>query len=103
MNRFTTWLSNTWNTLKSVSSKVGSFIGKAASIIITVGNEMSYLLGKIGEIGKAINHYIGMIDSFTGLIPDSPLKNKLIQYTGNVNQAYLQQKNPMKYEFLNPS
>jgi hypothetical protein len=44
-----------------------------------------------------------MIDSFNALIPDSPLKNKLIQYTGNVNQAYLQQQNPIKDGGLNPS
>jgi hypothetical protein len=48
-----------------------------------------------------------MIDSFTGLLPDSPLKNKLrhytgytgntgMGYTGNDNQAFLQQQNPMK-------
>jgi hypothetical protein len=54
MTRFTTWLSNTWNTLKNVSSKVGSFIGKADSIIRTVGKAMSYFPGKVGEIGKAI-------------------------------------------------
>jgi hypothetical protein len=51
---------------------------------------MSYFPGKVGEMGKAINHYSGMIDCFIGLIPDSPLKNKLIKYTCNVNQAYLQ-------------
>jgi hypothetical protein len=62
---------------------------------------MSYFSGKVGEIGKAINHYSGMIDSFTGFIPDSRLKNKLIQYTSNINQAYLQQQNPMKYGVLN--
>jgi hypothetical protein len=101
MTRFTTWLSSTWNTLKSVSSKVGAFIGKATPIIRTVGNAMSYLPRKVGEVGKAINYYGKMVDSFTGLIPDSSLKNKLIQYTGNVNQAYLQQQNPMKYEVLN--
>jgi hypothetical protein len=44
-----------------------------------------------------------MIDSFFGLLPSSPLKDKIIKYTGNVNQAYLQQKNPMKYGVLNPS
>jgi hypothetical protein len=49
-----------------------------------------------------------------GLIPDSPLKIILRQYTGytgninsgytgNVNQAYLQQQNPMKYGVLNSS
>jgi hypothetical protein len=103
MTRFRTWLSNTWNTLKNVSSKVEAFIGKAAPIVRTVGNAMSYFPGKVGEIGKAIHKYSGMIDSFTGLIPDSRLKNKLIQYTGNVNQAYLQQQNPMKYGVLNPS
>jgi hypothetical protein len=94
---------STWNTLKNVGSKVGAFIGKAAPIIRTVGNAMSYLSGKVGEIGKAINHYSGMLDSFAGLLPNSPLKNKIIQYTGNVNQAYLQQQNPMKYAVLNPS
>jgi hypothetical protein len=78
MTRFTIWLSNTWNTLKNVSSKVGSFIGKAAPIIRIGGNVMSYLPGNVGEIGKAINHYRGMIDGFTGLLPDSPLKNKII-------------------------
>jgi hypothetical protein len=114
MTRFSTWLGNTWNTLKNVGSKVGAFIGKAAPIVRTVDNAMSYLPGKIGTIGKAINHYGGMIDSFTGLLPDSPLKNKLRQYTGytgninqaytgNVNQAYLQQQNPMKYGVLNTS
>jgi hypothetical protein len=103
MTRFTIWLSNTWNTLKKVGRKVGAFIGKAAPIVRTIGNAMSYFPGKVGEIGKAINHYSGIIDSFTGLIPDSPLKNKLMQYTGNVNQAYLQQQNPMKYGVLTPS
>jgi hypothetical protein len=103
MTRFITWLSNTWNTLKNVGSKIGSFIGKAAPIIRIVGNTMSYFPGKIGEIGKSINHYSGMIDSFTGLIPNSLLKNQIIKYTGNVNQAYLQQQNPMKYWVLNPS
>jgi hypothetical protein len=44
-----------------------------------------------------------MVDSFTGLLPNSPLKNKIIQYTDNVNQTYLQQQNPMKYGGLNPS
>jgi hypothetical protein len=39
---------------------------------------MSYFPGKVGKIGKAINKYSGMIYSFTGLIPDSPLKNKLL-------------------------
>jgi hypothetical protein len=58
---------------------------------------MSYFPGKVGEIGKTINHYNGMIDSFTGLIPDIPLKNKLIQYTDNVNQFYLQHQNSMKW------
>jgi hypothetical protein len=101
MTRFTSWLSNTWNTLTNVCSKVGAFIGKAAPIIKTVGNAMSYLPGKVGEIGKAINHYSGMIDGFTGLLLDSLLKNKIIQNTGNVNQAYLQQQKPMKYEVLN--
>jgi hypothetical protein len=86
-----------------VGSKVGSFIGKTAPIIRKVGKAMNYLQIKVGEIGKAINHYSGMIDNFTGLIPDSPLKNKLIQYMGNVNQACLQQQNPMKYRVLNPS
>jgi hypothetical protein len=38
-----------------------------------------------------------MIDTFTGLFPNSPLKKQIIKYTGNVNQAYLQQQNPMKY------
>jgi hypothetical protein len=57
---------------------------------------MSYFPGKIGEIDKAINHYGGMIDSFTGLLPNSPLKDKIISNTGYVNQAYLQQQNPMK-------
>jgi phage-related protein len=70
-----TWLSNTWNTLKNIGSKVGSFFGKAVPIIRTVGNAMSYLPGKIGQ---AISHYSEMIDSFNGFIPDSPLKNKLI-------------------------
>jgi hypothetical protein len=78
MTRFSIWLSRTWNTLKNVGSKVGAFIGKAAPIIRAVGNAMSYLSGKVGEIDKAINHYRGMIDGFTGLIPDSPLKNKII-------------------------
>jgi hypothetical protein len=73
MTRFTSWLSNTCNTLKNVGNKVGAFFGKAAPIIRTVGNAMSYFPGKVGEIGKAINKYSGMIDSFTGLIPDSPL------------------------------
>jgi hypothetical protein len=90
MTRFSTWLLNTWNTLKNVGSKVGAFLGKEAPIVRTVGNAMSYFPGKLGKIGKAINHYSGMIDVFTGLIPESPLKNKLIKYTGNVNQAYLQ-------------
>jgi hypothetical protein len=51
MTRFTTWLSNTWNTLKNVGSKVGAFIGKATLIIRTVGNGMSYFPGKVGDIG----------------------------------------------------
>jgi hypothetical protein len=89
MTRFSTWLSSTWNTLKNVVNKVGVFIGKAAPIIRTVGNAMSYLPGKVGEIGKAINQYSGMIDGFNRLLPDSPLKNKIIQYTDNVNQAFL--------------
>ena len=101
MTRFTTWLSNTWNTLKNVGSKVGAFIGKAAPIVRTVGNAMSYLPGKVGEIGKAINYYGGMIDSYTGLLPNGPLKDKIISYMGNINQAYLQQQNPMKYGVLN--
>jgi hypothetical protein len=95
-------LSSTWNTLKNVGSKVGTFIGKGARIVRTVGNAMSYFPGKVGEIGKAINYYSGMIDGFIGLIPDRPLKNKLMQYTGNVNQAYLKQ-NRMKYRVLNSS
>jgi hypothetical protein len=78
MTSYTTWLSKTWNTLKNVSSKVGSFIGKEAPIIRTVGNAISYFLGKIGEIVKAINHYSGTIDSFTGLLPNSQLKNNII-------------------------
>jgi hypothetical protein len=45
MTRFTTLLSSTWNTLKNVGSKVESFIGKAAPIIRTVSNAMSYLPG----------------------------------------------------------
>jgi hypothetical protein len=96
-----TWLSNTWNSLKKVGSKVGAFTGKAAPIIRTVCNAMCYLPGKDGEIGKVINHYSRMIDSLTCLLPNSPLKNKIIQYTCNVNQAYLQQQNPMKYGVLN--
>jgi hypothetical protein len=103
MIRLTTWLSHTWNTLKNIGCKVGPFIEKAASIVRIVDNAMSYFPCKIGEIGKAINHYSGIIDSFTGLLPDSPLKNKLVQYTGNVNQAYIQQQNPMKYGVLNTS
>jgi hypothetical protein len=93
MTRFRTWLSNTWNTLKNVGSKVGSFIGKAAPIIRTVGNAISYLPGKVGEIGKATNRYSGSIDSFTDLFPNSPRKNQFMKYTGNFNQAYLQQQN----------
>jgi hypothetical protein len=62
MTRFNTWLASTWNTLKNVGSKVGAFIGKVAPIVRTVGNAMSYLSGKVGEIGKAINHYSGMKD-----------------------------------------
>jgi hypothetical protein len=69
-------LSNTWNTLKNIGSKVGSFIGKASPIIRTVGNAMSYLPGKVGEISKIINHYSGMVDIFTGLLPNTPLKIK---------------------------
>jgi hypothetical protein len=61
---------------------------------------MSYLPGKIG---KVINYYRGTIDSFTDLLPNRQLKNKLVQDTGNINQAYLQQQNPMKYRILNPS
>jgi hypothetical protein len=64
---------------------------------------MTYFPGKAGEIGKAIPHYGRMIDSFTDELPNSPLKNKIMQYTNNVNQAYLQQQNPMKYVVLNPS
>jgi hypothetical protein len=41
-----------------------------------------------------------MIDSSTGLIPNNPLKDKIIKYNGNVNQAYLQQQNPIKYRVL---
>jgi hypothetical protein len=59
MTRFTTYLSSTWNTLKNVGSKVETFIGKAAPIVRTVGNVMSYFPGKIGERGKSINHYGG--------------------------------------------
>jgi hypothetical protein len=61
MTRFTSWLSSTWNRIKNIGSKGGSFIGKAAPIIRTVGNAMSYFPGKFGEIGKAINYYSGMI------------------------------------------
>jgi hypothetical protein len=60
--------------------KVGSFIGKAAPIIRTVGNGMSYFPGKVGEIDKTISHYSEMLHSFTGLILDSQVKNKIIQY-----------------------
>jgi hypothetical protein len=42
-----------------------------------------------------------MKDSFSGLIPNNPLKNQIIKYTGNVNQAYFQQQNRMKYVVLN--
>jgi hypothetical protein len=91
MTRFTTWLSSTGNTLKNVGNKVGSFFGNAAPIIRTVGNDMSYLPGKIGEIGKTINYFSEMIDGFTEYIPNSPLKDKIIKNTGTVNQAYLQQ------------
>jgi hypothetical protein len=35
-----------------------------------------------------------MIDSFTGLLLNSPLKIKLIKYTGFISKAYLQQQNP---------
>jgi hypothetical protein len=101
--RFTIWLSSTWNTNKKCDSKVGSFIGKAAPLIRTVGNVMSYFPGKIGEIGKANNHYGGMIDSFTDLLSNNPIKNQIIKYTGNINQAYLQQQNPIKYGVLTPS
>jgi hypothetical protein len=75
-----------------LARKIGSFISKAAPIIKTVGNAMSYFPCKIGDIGKAINHYGGMMDSFTSLIPNSWLKDKIIKYTGNVNQAYLNSK-----------
>jgi hypothetical protein len=44
-----------------------------------------------------------MIDSFTGLLPNGPLKEKFISYTGNINQAYLQNQNSMKYGVLNTS
>jgi hypothetical protein len=103
MTRFATWLSSTWNTLKNVDSKIGSIIGKADPIIRIVGNAMRYFPGKVGEIGKTINHYGGMIDSFTGLLPNSPLKNQIMKNTGNVNQAYLQQQNSNRYGFLNPT
>jgi hypothetical protein len=53
--------------VKNVGSKVGSFIDKAALLIRTAGNTISYFPGKVGEIVKAINHYSRMIDSFTGL------------------------------------
>jgi hypothetical protein len=58
---------------------------------------MSYFPGKVGEIGKAINHNSGMIDSFTGLLSNRPIKNQIIKYTVHVNQAYHQQQNQMKY------
>jgi hypothetical protein len=51
-------------------------IRKAAPIVRTVGNAMSYLPGKIGEIGKAIIYYREMVDSFMRLLPSSPLKDK---------------------------
>jgi hypothetical protein len=54
MTRIKTGLSNTWNTLKNVSNKVGSFIGKAAPIIRTVGNAMSYLPGKAVKLVKLL-------------------------------------------------
>jgi hypothetical protein len=76
MTRLRTWLSNTWSTLKNVGSKVGVFIGKAAPIVRTVGNTMSYFPDKVGEIGKAINYYGGMVDSYTWLLPNGPLKEK---------------------------
>jgi hypothetical protein len=59
---------------------------------------MSNISGKIGEIGKAINHFEGMIDSFNDLLPNGILKNIIIKYTGNVNQAYLQQQSSMRYD-----
>jgi hypothetical protein len=92
MTRFTTWLSSIWNTLKNVCIKVGTFIEKAAYIIRTLGHAMTYLPYKMSEISKAINHYGGMIDSFTGLLPNSPLKDKIIKYTGNVNQVIFSSK-----------
>jgi hypothetical protein len=74
MTRFTSWLSNTSNTLKNVGSKVGAFMVKQPQLKRTVGNAMSYLPGKIGEIGKAINYYSGMVDSFTKLITKQSVK-----------------------------
>jgi hypothetical protein len=46
MTRFTTWLSTSWNTLKNVGSKVGAYIGKAAPMVRTVSNVMSYFPSK---------------------------------------------------------
>ena len=85
MTRFATWLSRTWNTLKNVGSNVGSFIDKAAPIIRTVGHARSYFPGKVGEIGKAIKYYGGIIDSFNSLLANSLLKDKIIKYTGHDN------------------
>jgi hypothetical protein len=92
MTRFTTWRSSTWNTLKNVDSKVEAFIRKEAPIIRTEYNGMSYLPYKMGEIGKAINQYGGMIDSFTGILPNSPLKDKIIKYTNTLIRPIINSK-----------
>jgi hypothetical protein len=40
--------------IKNVGSKVGAFISKAAPIIGTVGNAISYFPGKVGNLAKLI-------------------------------------------------
>jgi hypothetical protein len=85
-----TWLSSSCNILKNGGNKTGAFIRKATQIIRTIGNAMCYFPGQMGKIGKAINHYVGIIDSFTGLLSNSTLKKKTIKFLGNVKKAYLQ-------------
>jgi phage-related protein len=98
ITRFSDWLSNAWNTAKSIAVKVDNFIGKAAPmigsliekevpIVRNIGNFMNYLPGKLGTKGKRINDEADRVDSMTGMLP-SGLNEKVEQYKGRGPNSY---------------
>ena len=84
MGRFTDWFKGALDTARSIGTNVSEFIGKSASIIRNIGNLISYLPIKIGDIGKTIDHFGGMVDSIIRILPGG-ICDKIEKYIEKVS------------------